>query len=498
MTDLRAALADALGPLYRVEREVRPVGDCRLFVAREVPTGPELLVKLLPARLSLAVDSGLFERELLLVADRLRHPQFVAPRGAGRAGAFVYHTRAFVAGTTLRAWLMRHGELPLRRTVEILRGVLAALAHAHAASVAHGDLKPENVLLADGGTLVADTGVVDAVGHSLTGGAAVAGAALCAPPYVAPERRDGGAPGPRDDMFAVGGLAHDMLTGQPPAPGALAACWETGGMPMGPHSAASLAARITADAAADGSAPGAVYALTNRISGNAVAVFRRAADGTLVAAGSVATGGAGTGSGLGSQGALVLSDDGRWLFAVNAGSNEVSAFRVGPAGLSLTSRVGSGGTRPISLTVHGSLLYVLNGGGDGNISGFTVGADGVLAAIRGSSRILSGAAVGPAQVAFSSDGRWLVVTEKTTNQLDLYAVGPDGMATGPTSYASAGGTPFGFGFGHRDELFVSEAAGSASSYVLGGSGGLTAVSGAVGPHQGAPRWLVVTKDGPSP
>src|SRR5881628_380992 len=81
-----------------------PVGDCRLFVAREVPTGPELLVKLLPARLSLAVDSGVFEREVLLVADRLRHPQLVAPRGAGRAGAFVYHTRAFVAGTTLRAW----------------------------------------------------------------------------------------------------------------------------------------------------------------------------------------------------------------------------------------------------------------------------------------------------------------------------------------------------------------------------------------------------------
>src|SRR2546422_590329 len=131
MTDLRAALADALGPLYRVEREVRPVGDCRLFVAREVPTGPELLVKLLPARLSLAVDPGAL----------------------------------------------------------------------HAA-----------------GTLVADTGVVDAVGHSLTGGAAVAGAALCAPPYVAPERRDGGAPGPRDDMFAVGVLAHEMLTGQPPAP----------------------------------------------------------------------------------------------------------------------------------------------------------------------------------------------------------------------------------------------------------------------------------------
>ena len=218
MADLRAALANALGPIYRVEREVRPVGDCRLFVAREVPAGPELLVKLLPAGLSLAVDAGLFERELLLVADRLRHPQLVAPRGAGRAGAFVYHTRAFVAGTTLRAWLMRHGELPLRRTVEILRDVLTALAHAHAASVAHGDLKPENVLLADDGALVADTGMVDAVGRLLQGGAAAACAALCAAPYMAPERRDGGASAPRDDMFAVGVLAHEMLTGQPPAP----------------------------------------------------------------------------------------------------------------------------------------------------------------------------------------------------------------------------------------------------------------------------------------
>ena len=235
MTELRAALQDALGPLYRVEREVRPVGDCRLFVALERPSGPELLVKVLPGQLSLAVDSGVFEREVLLLAPRLGHPGLVTPKGAGRAGSFVYHTRPFVAGTTLRAWLARHGEFPLRQAVTILRDVLAALAHAHAAGVAHGDLRPEHVLLADGGSAqLADAGIVDAVGRSLPGGAPgaaeVASAALCAAPYLAPEHRprgggdgggkgNGGSPrGPRDDMFAVGVLAHEMLTGKLPAP----------------------------------------------------------------------------------------------------------------------------------------------------------------------------------------------------------------------------------------------------------------------------------------
>ncbi|OLB16309.1 MAG: hypothetical protein AUH12_07015 [Gemmatimonadetes bacterium 13_2_20CM_69_8] len=221
MSELRAALEAALGPIYRIEREVRPVGNCRLFVAVGTPAAPELLVKVLPAELSLAVDARAFEREVVLLADRLGHAAIVAPRGAGRAGAVVYHTRRFVEGTTLRAWLTNHGELPLRRAVEILRDVLTALAHAHHATIAHGDLKPENVFLAGGRARVADAGVVDAVERTLSGGASPPGAvraALCAPAYLAPERRDDGSPGgPRDDMFAVGVLLHEMLTGRPPA-----------------------------------------------------------------------------------------------------------------------------------------------------------------------------------------------------------------------------------------------------------------------------------------
>src|SRR2546422_806133 len=112
MADLRAALGHALEPAYRVEREVRPVGNCRMFVALEKSAGAGLLVKVLPGALSLAVDSTRFEQEIARLGRRLRHPSLVAPRNAGRVGSFVYHTRTFVEGTTLRAWLARHGELP--------------------------------------------------------------------------------------------------------------------------------------------------------------------------------------------------------------------------------------------------------------------------------------------------------------------------------------------------------------------------------------------------
>ena len=259
----------------------------------------------------------------------------------------------------------------------------------------------------------------------------------------------------------------------------------------------SIQAAASAQDAEDVGGPRAVYTLTNQVAGNAVAVFARAADGTLTAAGTFATGGTGTGAGLGSQGAVAVSNDGRLVFAVNAASNDVSVFRVASQGLSLLSRTPSGGTLPISVTVSRNLVYVLNAGGAGNISGFTIDAAGVLAPIAGSTRALSSTTAGPAQVAFSADGRQLIVTEKNTSLLDVYPVEKNGAAGERTSFASAGGTPFGFAVGSHDLVFVSEAAapGSASSYTLGKGGSLRVVNGAVLTHQGAPCWAVVTRDG---
>ena len=250
--------------------------------------------------------------------------------------------------------------------------------------------------------------------------------------------------------------------------------------------AAVVAAFAAQSASAASDTPGAVYTLTNAASGNAVAYFSRSAQGALTYVGQFATGGNGTGAGLGSQSAIALDDDGHELYAVNAGSDTVSAFAVRPWGLQLQFTFPSGGVRPISVAVHGGIVYVLNGGSE-TISGFT--ADG--APLAGSTRHLLGH--GPAQIAFTPNADELVVTEKATQTIDTFAL-VGGVAQPGVSSASIGATPFGFAFDQLGRLFVSEAAGSASSYAVDAAGA-HAISGAVATHQGAPCWLVVSKNG---
>lgn len=240
-------------------------------------------------------------------------------------------------------------------------------------------------------------------------------------------------------------------------------------------------------------AAGAVYTMSNAAAGNVVLAFDRASDGRLTPAGSWSTGGLGTDASLGNQNGVVLTKDGRWLLVVNAGSNDVSVFGVRPDGLDLVDREPSGGAMPISIAVHDRLVYILNAGGDGGISGFTLSPKGDLSALPGSSRPLGGSGVGPAQVTFSPDGAALVVTEKAANAIVTYAVGSDGRAGAPQSHPSIGTTPFGFAFTQQGTLVVSEAAtGSVSSYRLDSDAGLHVVSPAVPTTQAAACWVVIT------
>jgi len=147
----------------------------------------------------------------------------------------------------------------------------------------------------------------------------------------------------------------------------------------------------------------AIYVQTNDAAENEVIVFRRAEDGALAPMGRYSTGGRGTGlPHLASAGSVVLSDDGRWLVVVNAGSDEVSLFAVQPDGLRLADSVGSGGSKPTSVAVSGALVYVLNNGTP-SINGFNL-TDGKLAALAASARPLSGADADPAQISFTPGG----------------------------------------------------------------------------------------------
>ena len=256
---------------------------------------------------------------------------------------------------------------------------------------------------------------------------------------------------------------------------------------------------FAAPAAAFGDS-GTVYTSTNSATANAIQAFDRAPDGSLRPAGSFATGGTGTGAGLGSQGAVVLDDHGKRLFAVNAGSDNITAFKVTERGLRLRDLEPSNGDRPISLTVHGDLLYVLNAGSD-QISGFRVRGGGDLVPLAGSARSLSGTGTDPAQVEFSPSGDLLAVTEKATNRIDTFQIGSDGLPGQLRSQASAGETPFGFAFDGGGNLIVSEAFGGApnasalSSYDVAQDGTIAPISPVVLTGQTAACWVVVTENG---
>src|SRR5438128_1245255 len=245
---------------------------------------------------------------------------------------------------------------------------------------------------------------------------------------------------------------------------------------------------------------GAVYVQTNDADDNEVVAYRRSGDGALHPLGSYSTGGRGSGKPhLPSQSSVVLSGDGRSLLVTNAGSDDVSLLAVETDGLRLADRVASGGSGPTSVAVHDDLVYVLDNG-SASISGFRV-SDGKLAPLEGSSRPLSADDADPAQIAFSRDGRTLVVTERGTNSISSYAVDEHGYADGPATIESAGATPYGFDFTARGAVVVTEAFGgeigkaAASSYSVTAPGRLAPVSGSVGDTRSEVCWAAATRDG---
>lgn len=258
-----------------------------------------------------------------------------------------------------------------------------------------------------------------------------------------------------------------------------------------------------------------VYVMSNDIQGNGVAVLRRNFFGGLEKLAVVSTGGKGVGVGttapppdpLGSQNALLKSDDGRWLFATNAGTNEVSVFAIDGSRLHLVDVQSSHGSYPVSLAQQGNRLYVLNSAGTSTVTAFQVTPGGQLVALPAETRLIGTDAplvgnqpnVGmtPAQLQFSPDGRWLAVSVKDASAkgwFELFGVNRNGsLASDPVITPSNDAQPFGFDFDDRGHLVTSEAAGSAaSSYTIGRDGALNPISRDIANHQAAACWLTVS------
>ncbi|HEX3943475.1 MAG TPA: beta-propeller fold lactonase family protein [Rhizomicrobium sp.] len=252
-----------------------------------------------------------------------------------------------------------------------------------------------------------------------------------------------------------------------------------------------------------------VFVMTNNAGRNEVIAYDRDADGTLHDPHHYATDGRGSGGNvdpLASQGSLTLSKNGSWLFAVNAGSGTVSAFRVQGSHLWLSDRISTEGSEPNSVTQHGNLVYVLNTAGSSGVVGFYFD-DGKFVRIPDSIRFLSANAVGSGVVTFSPDGHFLLVTEKVTNTIDIFRVSSDGMLAPITVNTDVGPGTFSGTFAPSGIAIVAETgppgpkgaaipdASAISSYALQANGTLKVISASIPTLGTANCWDVVTSDG---
>ena len=223
VSDLLADLQSHFADKYVLERELGGGGMSRVFVARDERLDRRVVIKLLPPQVTATISAERFKREIMLAAQ-LQHPNIVPVLSAGELGTLPYFVMPFIDGESLRARMMR-GPLSVRETVSILKDVVRALGFAHNRGIIHRDIKPDNVLLASGAAVVTDFGVAKAISASrqqqgvrpvaptMTG----VGTSLGTPAYMAPEQA---AADPstdhRADLYALGIVAYEMLTGAPP------------------------------------------------------------------------------------------------------------------------------------------------------------------------------------------------------------------------------------------------------------------------------------------
>ncbi|HEY7566130.1 MAG TPA: protein kinase [Gemmatimonadaceae bacterium] len=215
MSDTSARLASAISERYRVERELGTGGMATVYLAEDLRHGRKVALKVLREEIASALGATRFLREVAIAAQ-LQHPNILPLHDSGEAGGLLYYVMPFVDGPSLRERLAREHELPIGEAVRLLIEIVDALTYAHAHGVVHRDMKPDNVMLSGRHALISDFGVAKAVSDATGAAVTTAGVALGTPAYMAPEQATGDAVDHRADIYAVGVMAYELLTGVRP------------------------------------------------------------------------------------------------------------------------------------------------------------------------------------------------------------------------------------------------------------------------------------------
>ncbi len=219
MDDLRRRLQESLGDRYRIEAEIGRGGMGVVYLAEDLKHGRQVALKVLRPEVGQSVGSERFLREIRISAQ-LSHHNILSLIDSGEADGLVYYVMFYVAGESLRQRLDRESVLPIDDSIRIAQQVAEALDHAHGFGVIHRDVKPENILLDDGHVLVCDFGIARAVGEAGADKLTGTGLMLGTPTYMSPEQATGSDVDQRTDVYSLGSVLYEMLTGTPPFGGA--------------------------------------------------------------------------------------------------------------------------------------------------------------------------------------------------------------------------------------------------------------------------------------
>ena len=208
-------ISAALGASYRIEREIGMGGMATVYLAHDLKHDRKIALKVLRPELTAAMGTDRFPREIHIIAQ-LQHPHIVPLYDSGESGGFLFYVMPFVEGESLRARLARSGPLSISETVRLLKEITDALAYAHARGIVHRDIKPDNVMLSGRHAAVTDFGVAKAVSAAAGDNLTTVGIAVGTPQYMSPEQAMAEPViDHRTDLYAVGVLGYEMLTGRP-------------------------------------------------------------------------------------------------------------------------------------------------------------------------------------------------------------------------------------------------------------------------------------------